>query len=105
MAFFSFNPPSFLGMSQKSVCADIAHQLLPNDGHQLGECPATFYHALYQGDYQVGKHGRPKVNLNGIFMASQKILQREVLLEPLEQKLYLPPFFLFQFGAFGKIKN
>lgn len=90
--FFYYLSPASLRVFQKTVDVDVAHQLLPYNGHEVGERPAAFHPAFHKRNQQVGQHGCPDLSLDGILVVSQKVFQREVLLQQLEQELYLPTF-------------
>jgi len=61
-----------------------------DQGRHLGNRIAAVIIGFYSCYRQIGYDGSPNVDFNGIFGESPKILDDDVLLNPLEENLYIP---------------
>ena len=89
MAFQNPRPVLFRFLEER-VAVDVVHEHDPEHGGQSREAPITLDPLLHDHDQQVGDERHPDLYLDGIGALPVEVPQREVLLELLEEQLYLP---------------
>ena len=85
------NPrPVLLRLLEERIAVDVVHEHDAEHGGQSREAPITLNPLLHDHDQQVGDERHPDLYLDGIGALPVEVPQREVLLELLEEQLYLP---------------